>query len=844
MRLYVSVTSIKQNQTRLLSTLKSIKTQTIKPNKCFIYLSEEPYLLDKGFKDRILNKNLENFINKNNLFEIRWCRNTGPYRKLLPLLKEKFQEDCLILTIDDDVIYHRWLIKYYLRDYASHNCCINYRGYTMVFDKSIKEFNYKNRFDYKLVPYNLYNFHTGKAGVLYHPSFFYKTGNLIFNEELYMKCCPTGDDIWFNLCRIANGVNCFVKPRIYSLKDITNEKCCLFYKYNRKNDLNTQNIRQTVDVLTKLGYSVDRPIKVQHPIKPKKMSTSGVRTIGPINKPINSIRSTISGDKSIAAQIIIHVGRSPTNIKVIPIDPDLPKDINLVLKKHLFPDRFTWKIQSDKLTIQRLDKNEGWGHEHVLHSPSQRRIANIIAPRSKLDYSQNIPPILFQTFKDNYIHTTIYKNIQKFLQLNPEYEYRFISNKSGLQLLRDNFTGKVAKAYLKLNLGAAKGDFLRYCALYLYGGVYLDLDASITTKLRNFILPSDEHVLFFDQDKNLEQFLFMVKPKHIFLKTMINEMVERINNNERNIFLATGPTLFTDVIYNILNGSNVYNTKQVLSNRVRQNCFISNKDAMNGRILDRMHKKQRKLFSFRMKNYREKFLYNGEDKYIVTFNSPTPNFYKSIIEKSVLPKVIFQTGIKRQTPSIIKVIKSKCPDWTYKHFMDEECLQFFRDNPLEEFPNIISVFNGFSRGAHKADLFRYYYLYLYGGVFLDSDAIIEQNIEDILQKYEFISITSYHTDKKMMFNGFIASYPRNTIMYKALKKAYKTNDKLLTKDYHLLCKQLFKIVKVSKQKNMMLYRERRTQDFPMGVRTYNRNNKLVLTHYCYTDNYEPLILGA
>ena len=133
-----------------------------------------------------------------------------------------------------------------------------------------------------------------------------------------------------------------------------------------------------------------------------------------------------------------------------------------------------------------MDKNQGWGHEHILYCPSQRRIANIIAPRSKLDYLQNIPPILFQTFKDNYIHTAIYKNIQNFLQLNPEYEYRFISDKSGLKLLKDNFEGKVVEAYLKLNLGAAKGDFLRYCALYLYGGVYLDLDASITTKIKEF----------------------------------------------------------------------------------------------------------------------------------------------------------------------------------------------------------------------------------------------------------------------------------------------------------------------------------------------------------------------
>ena len=54
--IYISLTSIFQNQNILLKTLKSIKEQTLKPNKCIIYLSEEPYLLDEGFKDKIINK--------------------------------------------------------------------------------------------------------------------------------------------------------------------------------------------------------------------------------------------------------------------------------------------------------------------------------------------------------------------------------------------------------------------------------------------------------------------------------------------------------------------------------------------------------------------------------------------------------------------------------------------------------------------------------------------------------------------------------------------------------------------------------------------------------------------
>jgi hypothetical protein len=80
------VTSIFQRQDKLLKTLKSIINQTLLPNKCYIYLSTEPYLLDKGFKDKIINIELSNFLNKNNIFEICWCKNIGPYRKLLPLL--------------------------------------------------------------------------------------------------------------------------------------------------------------------------------------------------------------------------------------------------------------------------------------------------------------------------------------------------------------------------------------------------------------------------------------------------------------------------------------------------------------------------------------------------------------------------------------------------------------------------------------------------------------------------------------------------------------------------------------------------------------------------------------
>jgi len=250
MKIYISLTSIFQNQNILLKTLKSIKEQTLKPNECIIYLSEKPYLLDAGFKGRILNNDLSIFLKENELFKIKWCKNTGPYRKLLPLLKKKLEEDCLIIAIDDDTEYHPSLIENYVNDYKDKNCCISYRGFTMMK-------NNENKIDYdvrgKFINNNLFNFHVGKAGVLYHPKFFSKTKDIIFKRKIYTECCETGDDIWFNFMRIANGINCYIDQKPYMTNDFTNPITALWFNFNSVNKLDTININKTIEKLIKLN---------------------------------------------------------------------------------------------------------------------------------------------------------------------------------------------------------------------------------------------------------------------------------------------------------------------------------------------------------------------------------------------------------------------------------------------------------------------------------------------------------------------------------------------------------------------------------------------------------------
>ena len=290
MNIYISLTSIYQNQHILIQTLNSILKQTIITNnkslfnkseqkslfnkseqkslfnnnniiKCYIYLSTEPYLIDTGFVNKkITNEKLITLLNNNkDFFEIKWCKNTGPYRKLLPLLKEKWKEDCLIITMDDDIVYHPILVENLVNDYNKYKCCINYRGYTMDYDKSIREIEYR-KMKQKLVNSSLYNFSTNGAGTVWHPSFFHKTNDLILNKKLFMELCPTSDDIWYNFCRIANGISCYInnnrKLKPYVLKWNTTTYA-LYKKYNWVDNLNTENIKNVINKFIDLDYLQD-----------------------------------------------------------------------------------------------------------------------------------------------------------------------------------------------------------------------------------------------------------------------------------------------------------------------------------------------------------------------------------------------------------------------------------------------------------------------------------------------------------------------------------------------------------------------------------------------------------
>lgn len=190
-----------------------------------------------------------------------------------------------------------------------------------------------------------------------------------------------------------------------------------------------------------------------------------------------------------------------------------------------------------------------------------------------------------------------------------------------------------------------------------------------------------------------------------------------------------------------------------------------------------------------------------------------------------IPKILLQTSLQKQPVYVLELIKIFFSGWSYQHFTDQEIIQYFINHPEPEFPFIINKFHEMRFGAHKADLFRYYFLYQNGGVFLDSDAMIECPIDSIVRDYELFSVKSYIDNT--VFQGFIGCTPRHPVLYEALKDVYTINVLQLTNDYHLLTQNMFRFFKADE--NQHLYQEQES-DGEKAI-TVDEKGSQILTHY-------------
>ena len=197
----------------------------------------------------------------------------------------------------------------------------------------------------------------------------------------------------------------------------------------------------------------------------------------------------------------------------------------------------------------------------------------------------------------------------------------------------------------------------------------------------------------------------------------------------------------------------------------------------------------------------------------------------------MIPKVIFQTAKDPLPQYVIDQFKARCPDFTYLFFSDADILEFFKMNPLDDFPEPERIFYQFHDGAHRADFFRYYYLFVKGGVYIDCDAMVYTDLTTVCENFDYFSVDSC-VFPQTIFQGVIGSVPQNLILYRALQTVYHVPPHLLMRDYYLFIKDMYRIIK-SKDIEDMEYRIKLYREIEDGDRALvaDNDNRVCFIHF-------------
>jgi hypothetical protein len=182
MKLIVSLTSTSRRIDGVHRVLSSLREQTLMPDEVYLFLSHEAYIFDGGIAKAP--KALRE------LAKVRFVPNTGPYRKLLPILQEKWGQEVLIVTVDDDTDYPEYFLRRLVREYDHCGCVVSIRGRKIVPGKHYWEWpNIEKAREPRMS-----SFPVGQSGILYHPKFFTER---VFDGEA-LKLCPFADEPWIH----------------------------------------------------------------------------------------------------------------------------------------------------------------------------------------------------------------------------------------------------------------------------------------------------------------------------------------------------------------------------------------------------------------------------------------------------------------------------------------------------------------------------------------------------------------------------------------------------------------------------------------------------------------------
>ncbi len=145
---------------------------------------------------------------------------------------------------------------------------------------------------------------------------------------------------------------------------------------------------------------------------------------------------------------------------------------------------------------------------------------------------------------------------------NPEFKPLFLDDESTTKLIADNFP-HFSDLYPRIRIPAARADIARLIALYVYGGIYVDIAMAFHTSASKLISPDDELLLvrrddspFYKDRKSAAHFvngIIGAREQAPFILECLKRAYFNLRTgyHNYNVVAATGPHIITETYFQI-----------------------------------------------------------------------------------------------------------------------------------------------------------------------------------------------------------------------------------------------------------------------------------------------------
>lgn len=203
----VSLAVISQRVNNLPAVLQTLLcNQTLPPDRVVLWISPEPFLLDEGCQYGNLPGRVQSW-HEDGLVEIRTTANTGPHRKMIPLLCEHRDDPDppILVTADDDALYPtRWLETLVAAHRAGGATAVCYRGRVIVRnERGLEPYHTWPKLAAYEEARSRYILATGREGLLIRANMF---DPRTFSDD-YMRLSRSRCDVWMTAGLLAGGTD-------------------------------------------------------------------------------------------------------------------------------------------------------------------------------------------------------------------------------------------------------------------------------------------------------------------------------------------------------------------------------------------------------------------------------------------------------------------------------------------------------------------------------------------------------------------------------------------------------------------------------------------------------------